>query len=202
MATAQARAITGTYRRQQISLRAVTLRDLVRLWPALDWQRIDSTYPAWASAMQLLVQRDRVRASGLASAYLRAFRMAEGLPGNLAVTLAPPAPLEQVETSLRVTTVASVKAAAAAGMTESESMSNALVRVSGAVGRLVLDAGRDTVRQTLANDPRAAGWQRITSGRACSFCDMLAGRGEVYSAETADFQSHDHCSCSAEPVYR
>jgi hypothetical protein len=30
---------------------------------------------------------------------------------------------------------------------------------------------------------------------------MLAGRGSVYSADTAEFEAHDHCGCSAEPVY-
>jgi hypothetical protein len=30
---------------------------------------------------------------------------------------------------------------------------------------------------------------------------MLADRGAVYSEATADFAAHDHCGCSAEPVY-
>jgi hypothetical protein len=30
---------------------------------------------------------------------------------------------------------------------------------------------------------------------------MLIGRGAVYSEATADFQSHDHCNCQAEPAW-
>jgi hypothetical protein len=44
--------------------------------------------------------------------------------------------------------------------------------------------------------------QRVLGGAGCDFCQMLAGRGEVYSAETADFEAHDHCGCTAEPIYR
>jgi hypothetical protein len=30
---------------------------------------------------------------------------------------------------------------------------------------------------------------------------MLATRGAVFTADTADFEAHDHCSCSAEAAY-
>ena len=30
---------------------------------------------------------------------------------------------------------------------------------------------------------------------------MLAGRGAIYSAETADFSAHDHCACTVAAVY-
>jgi hypothetical protein len=36
---------------------------------------------------------------------------------------------------------------------------------------------------------------------ACDFCEMLADRGAVYGEASADFEAHDHCSCSAEPVF-
>jgi hypothetical protein len=76
-----------------------------------------------------------------------------------------------------------------------------LVKVSGAVGRHVLNAGRDTVLRSTRADPRARGWRRVTSGNPCPFCSMLAGRGAVYSKEGGDFGAHDHCSCSLAPSW-
>jgi hypothetical protein len=116
------------------------------------------------------------------------------------VRLAGAAPVEQVATALRVTTLVAIKKSTMAGKTAELAMQDAFVQSSGAATRLVLDAGRDTIRQTTVADPRTAGWQRVTSG-GCDFCTMLAGRGDVYTEATADFASHDHCACSAEPVY-
>lgn len=46
------------------------------------------------------------------------------------------------------------------------------------------------------------GWRRVTSDNPCDFCAMLAAQGAVYNAEeTADFEAHDNCSCTAEPVW-
>jgi hypothetical protein len=44
-------------------------------------------------------------------------------------------------------------------------------------------------------------YKRVLSSNPCSFCRMLAGRGAVYHEGTASFESHDHCACSAEPVF-
>jgi hypothetical protein len=195
-------SLTETHRQAQLVIRSATLRDLAKLWPAMDWANLTDTYPAWAAAVQALIARDRQRSAGLAAAYLRAFRFAEGIDGEATITLAATPPAEQVETSLRVTSLVSVKAAATAGVSRERAMANAFIRSAGAATRLVLDGGRETIRESLARDDRAQGWRRITSGRACGFCSMLAGRGAVYSAETVSFQSHDHCSCSPEPVYR
>lgn len=194
--------LTDVYRRQSLVLRAGTIRDLHKLWPALDWRRLEDTYPAWFAAVSALIARDRRTAAGLAGAYVRAFRLSQDVPGPPTIVLAGPAPAAQVATALRVTTIVAAKRAATAGLGAREAMAQAFVQSSGAATRLVLDAGRDTVRGSLATDPRGVGWQRITSGHACQFCAMLAGRGAVYAADTADFASHDHCSCSAEPVYR
>jgi hypothetical protein len=71
--------------------------------------------------------------------------------------------------------------------------------VGGGFQRIVADAGRQTVIRSLVADPQGRGWRRETRG-GCDFCKMIAGRGAVYSAETADFASHDDCGCIAVPV--
>lgn len=192
--------LTRDYRAQNLALRAQTIKDLLKLWPALDWRDLERTYPAWFSGASALVARDRVRSAGLASLYLKAHRLQAGIPGTPNVILASTAPAEQVATSLYVTTVVAVKKSSAAGKTAQQAMTDAFVQSSGAATKLVLNGGRETVMQTTTADPRTAGWQRVGTPR-CDFCAMLIGRGAVYSEATADFASHDHCACTAEPVY-
>lgn len=60
---------------------------------------------------------------------------------------------------------------------------------------------RQTITTNARHDPAAVGWQRVTSGSSCKFCQLLAGRGAVYKASTARFASHAHCDCSAQPVF-
>lgn len=193
-------AATEAYRRATQALKAGHLRDFMRLWALLDPKRMDETWPGWAAAVTTLVERDRQRANALAAAYLTAARFESGVPGAPLVRLAPLAPVEQVATSLSVTARAGYFTALRYGPPE-KAAQTALVRSIGAASRLVLDGGRETIRGSLAADPQGTGWRRVTSGGACSFCLMLAGRGDIYSAETADFASHDHCGCSAEAVY-
>lgn len=67
--------------------------------------------------------------------------------------------------------------------------------------RQALAGGRDTIAAAVDDDKDALGWARATSGACCAFCAMLAGRGPVYGEDTADFQAHDHCTCTSEPVF-
>lgn len=73
--------------------------------------------------------------------------------------------------------------------------------VNGGMQRIILDADRNTIRRSTTRDPRGVGYARNVSGQGCDFCRMLAGRGAVYRADTADFKSHDNCGCVAVPVY-
>lgn len=193
--------LTRTYREQNLTLRARTMRNLIRLWPILDVANLDTTFPAWFAGASLLVGRDRITAAGIAAGYLRAHRTAARVPGIPTIRLAAPVPTGQMSTALRVTTVVAVNRALRAGKTLEMAKANAFVMSSGAATRLVLNAGRETIAESAVADRRTAGWQRVTSG-GCNFCSMLAGRGEVYTEASSQFQSHDHCACSAEPVYR
>jgi hypothetical protein len=72
--------------------------------------------------------------------------------------------------------------------------------VAGGLQRRIANFSRQTVTGSAIADPKARGWQRVGSG-GCDFCSMLIGRGAVYSEATADFESHDHCNCSAAPAF-
>lgn len=192
--------LTAAYRRESLKLRAGTIRSMQAVWPALDWNRLDETFPAWLAATRGLVERDHAKAAQTAGLYVEALRRSEKAAGSAAVHLAT-LDAEQATTALRVTSIVALKRSAVAGIVADAAKARAFVQASGAATRLVLDGGRDTIRQTVAADPGARGWQRVGSGRSCDFCSMLLGRGAVYTEATADFPSHDHCACGAEPVY-
>lgn len=71
----------------------------------------------------------------------------------------------------------------------------------GGLQRIIANAGRDTVTGSSIADPRARGWQRAGSGHNCAFCNMLIGRGAVYSERSVSFAAHDHCNCVAVPAW-
>lgn len=73
--------------------------------------------------------------------------------------------------------------------------------VAGGLQKITGDAHRGTIITSIARDPYALGWIRQTTGASCDFCVMLAGRGAVYSAETANFSSHNDCDCVALPKF-
>lgn len=78
----------------------------------------------------------------------------------------------------------------------------ALVEASGAASRHVLNGGRKTLLTVLDADTPALGWQRVGDGDPCAFCAMLISRGPVYGSQvSASFEAHDHCGCTAEPVF-
>ena len=74
--------------------------------------------------------------------------------------------------------------------------------VAGGTQRRIADHVRRTVADNAVADKAASGWQRVGVGECkTGFCDMLIGRGAVYSEATADFAAHDHCQCTAVPAW-
>lgn len=193
------RELTVMHRRQQLALRKTTIAQMEKLWPALDWADLDRTYPGFAAEVAALVTKNRKTSAGLAAAYLRAFRVASGLPGDVRIVV-PQMPAEQFTTALRVTSLVAAKKSAALLIPAEVAMPNALSQASGAMSRLVLQAGREAITQTIRADSAAIGWRRVLGGGGCDFCQKLAGR--VYPRDNADFEAHGKCGCTSEPVYR
>ncbi|MGW3888898.1 VG15 protein [Micromonospora chokoriensis] len=82
----------------------------------------------------------------------------------------------------------------------------ALEHLSGGVQRLVLQPARQTIADSVDEDPADARWARVPSGRTtCAFCRLLASRGAVYhSEETAGGLAngyHGECDCVPTPVW-
>src|SRR5437764_3679230 len=77
----------------QLAIRAHLLRDVARLWPALDKNRLNETWPGWISAMRLLVSNYHGQsASAAATVYREARRQATHSPAPRSLVKLAPAP--------------------------------------------------------------------------------------------------------------
>lgn len=199
MARTSAGALLSVQHRQaQLKVAAGAVRDYARVWPL--WQGDEDSFKRLVVATVPLVRAHHRTSAELAATYYTAFRRAERVRGSTDPVLAA-IDEDRVVSSLYVTGKVMTAKALAAGQSPQAAMRTALVRTSGAVTRHSLNGGRDTILASTREDPKARGWGRVTSGNACDFCEELAGRGAVYSADTADFEAHDHCGCSAEPSF-
>lgn len=192
-------SLARNYRQASLSIRAGMIRDLMLLWPMLNRSEMDASFPSWARLVGALVQRDRNRVATLAGAYLAAARAESGVSGAALIV-----PTVLASSQLDGSLAATARGGYFTALTyypPDKASDVTMVRTAGALGRLVLNGGRETITDSLKADPKGQGWRRVIAPSACDFCVMLAGRGSVYSAETARFSSHDHCACSALPVY-
>lgn len=201
--TAEGAALTEAHRLAQVRLSATAVRDFLAVWRLLDPAALDSSFPDYARAAQVVIEARREQSVALSSAYLSAFREAEGVPSSVPLTIARAAELERERllTALLVTGPVEIKRATRTGKPPERAAERGLVASAGAAKRLVLDGGRETLAETVRRDPAARGVARVTDGSPCSFCAMLASRGAVYAEDTAAFRAHDACGCTAEPVY-
>lgn len=201
--TAAGAQLTEQHRRLQLALRALTLRQVLQVWPSFDSEDVARSWPPVEAALMAVVAQRRDDSARIAGGYFQAFRIAEGISGaaTAEVSTVDDLTLAKAQTSLRVTGYATTQRLLRMQSAEAAART-ALVRVSGAVTRHVLGGGRETLVESVRSDRRALGWARATSGTPCHFCAMLASRGPVYDEDSGQFEAHDHCACGLEPVYR
>ena len=201
-ATLAGARLTAEHRSAQLALRAVTLRQVLQVWPAFDPEHAAGSWPPVENALLAIIGQRRADSASLAAGYFEAFRAAEHIGGTATPVMSAfdAEAAARAQISLQVTGYVTTERLRA--LRRPDPARTALVRISGAVTRHVLDGGRETLLGSVRADRRARGWARATSGDPCAFCAMLASRGPVYGERTGDFQSHDHCACGLEPVYR
>lgn len=200
--TAAGRRLTEAHRLAQARVGVGTVLLMRSIWPLLDLTALDATTERWLSAAEPIINTQRRRSAALAGDYYRSFRAIEAGSADVDVILEGPVDPAAVRTSLRVTGPVSIKQQMLAGLTLARASDISQATSAGAAMRHALNAGRDTLANTIVADEAAIGWARVTSGSPCWFCAMLASRGPVYSADSVDFEAHDNCSCSIEPVFR
>ena len=189
-------------RSNQAFLRAGMVRDVVTAWRGLFRpQQAAESWPPLRLMLGSLVRDRAATSANLAATYYRQARTAAGL-GDIDVTYPAPLTDDLIGGTLDPTGLGAFLRAIGNGQTEARASDNAAVLLSGAASRLALQAGRDTILNTVHADGDAIGWARITGPRPCYWCAMLASRGISYkSRTTASFKAHDHCACMAAPAF-
>jgi len=216
--TREGARLTERHRNDQLAVRARVLRNLLRLWRAVDPLNLSATINPFAQAAAALVENGNRQSASLAADYYRAFRAAEGARGALALVIGEGLDLDAIAEALRAAGLSGISDARRRGDSTPQAARNGFVRVAGSASRLTLDGGRRTIREAVQSDPVAIGWQRVTDGNPCAFCAMLASRGAVYLSERSATEIvgrsgrprgarqigesfHDNCGCGVEPVF-
>lgn len=194
--------LTEAHRLAQARVGAGTTTQMRAVWKTLDVNDLDGSFDRWLNLAAPIVRANRMTSARLAANYYLVHRKLE-LPGETPIipTLAETVSAERLATSLRVTGPISLKANIGRGMDLFAAAQIADDRSAASAARFVLEGGRQTLMDTIVADPKSGRWQRVGGGNSCEFCSMLIDRGAVYSSDTADFEAHDHCTCTAEPAY-
>ena len=208
------------WRSAQQGLTTLLLRDLRTLRRLINPRRLQATVPPWIEAVAALVGQYAEVSAALAADFYDGQRADADVPGGFTARLADPPPGEQVDASMRWATKdvwdrdADVATPAQLAPLEVR-LDQAQKKAEGAVDRLVLSVGRETVRQAVHQDRGAIGYARAAALGACAFCKLMSSRGMVYAtADTAGREAnerflgdgaakyHNWCSCSIVPVFR
>jgi hypothetical protein len=221
LATSDSSRSVARWRQAQFGLTTLLLRDLRGLRRLINPDRLQVTLPTWIEAVAALVARYSEASATLGADFYDGEREAAGVPGTFTVQLADPPPGEQTSNSLRwatkdlwprgegVATVAQLEPLDAR-------LEAAMSKADGAVGRLVLNAGRETVQDAVRRDGEAIAYARAAALGCCSFCALMSSRGAVYKdrgtvGEDANDQFigddsvikyHNYCRCQPIPVFR
>lgn len=182
-----------TQQAAQQGLALLVQQDIEAAWSRLQPSNLKGSLPDFTVLMHSLVRKYGPVSGAMAGRFYQAARRAHGLPAGRPLVADPP-PLDQVSTAVQWAT---------SGLwADPTATEPARVKVDGAVTKLVQDVGRQTILGSVQADPKAKGWARVPEPGCCAFCALLATRGAVYKDQpTADFRSHDHCRCHAEPIF-
>lgn len=177
-------------------------RQLDVTWGLLDLDNLDATRAAWLRQAVAVIEDHQASAADVAAAFCQDWAML--FTGRGMRVVRPGLQADQVvretERALDALGPAGIKERIGRGVAPQAASEQAREAVKAAAGRRVMDADRQTVMRSAQADPRTTGWRRVTHG-GCKFCRMLAGRGEVYTADSVRFASHDRCRCTAAPAW-
>lgn len=194
--------VSAAHQRALNELLAEFNRQMDVTWTLLDLDNLDATRKAWLQHAVQVVSDHQEQAAEVAAQFCQDW--SQVFTGQSMDILKPGLQADKVirdaETALDALGPAGVKKRIAQGISPEAASRAALDAVKAGGAHRVLDADRQTIIRSAHNDPRCTGWRRVTHG-GCKFCNMLAGRGEVYTAESVRFASHDHCRCTAVPAY-
>lgn len=183
----------------QAGLALLLEQSVAKTIPILDVHDFDTTLDPFTRSLYALIFKYGQASASLAANYYRNARSDAGVAGRITVTPADPAGQVQVRTAVNWATQPLRQS-----VPDVDAFST---QIQGLSSKMVMDAGRSTILDTVQKDRKAKGWARIPEPSAsksgtCAFCALLAARGLVYKTRASgDFRAHDLCKCHAEPVF-
>lgn len=202
MGFAEQARISEQHRAAQARLQALVITDTARVFPLLDVNNVDQSFGRFFEAMLAIITARRTVSASLGSTYYTQIRNDYNLNTTFVPQLESVPNTDQVFTSLLVTGPIAIKNSLAKGVDAQRARDAGLVNVAKAAQRHVINGGRATILGAVRRDNSSLGWARLTDGRPCAFCALLASRGPAYKTETtASFKSHDGCGCTPVPVF-
>lgn len=197
-------ALAEAHRRAQVSLTGPVMRLLAEVYMrTFDPNRPDETFPVYLAAAEQVLGLGREQSAVLARRYYMRAASGAGFVEDVVDNLPTPTmDRERVETSLRVTGLATVYRALGDRVPLAEAQRRGLAATIAAAKRITLDGGREMLVLASRRDRNVEAWARVTDGSSCAFCAMLVSRGPVYSEGTASFRSHDRCGCGVRLVFK
>ena len=181
--------LTRLHRRELAVLTDEAKRDLEKLW-----REFSSPEAARAMLMRVLPQLVAIygaAAATLGADYFDDARDDAKVRGRFRAEPAEPVDGEPLDVLAR-TAVGPLYGA-------KPNLLNALTLAQGGLQRHIANADRETVRLASIEDKRTQGWVRVGDG-GCDWCQQYLD-GEVHYVEGYDFNAHDHCNCTAQPVF-
>ena len=172
-------------RKQQEALARLALNDMAAMWRQVS-NAVEARI-AMQDVLPALIRTYGMAASAVAADWYDEARLAAEVSGSFR---AIPASIENNATD----------ALALWASEHGTDLASVQKLAEGGIQRRIVNWGRETVAGSALADPKADGWQRVGVG-SCDFCNLLIGRGAVYSEATADFASHDWCNCAAVPAF-
>lgn len=167
-------------------------RDLLAAWRQLDPSDAPATRDGLLDLLPGIVDTYHLTAAAVTADWYDLMRADAGVRRRFAAVIADELSIEQIAALARW----SVGPLFSAEPDSDVSLS----KLVGGAQRLILNGARATVVGSVRRDPANVGWRRVGAG-GCDWCQMLIGRGAVYRAETAIFESHDRCRCTAVPEF-
>jgi hypothetical protein len=191
-------------RATQLQLRKQMLAQILRSWPALNFDHLDQTWPAWLEAMQQTLIGYHQQLAAQSSLLYRGTRQLEvGDPGP--TLLAAPPTEDWTRKALGYAAPGVWEQRMRAGDDRQQAEKTALVSTLGTSTRIALDGARQTVLDAAETDTNKVRFFRVTDGDPCYFCALLASRGAVYRSafNAGDGNTyHNDCGCTVGVTFK
>lgn len=169
---------------------AVDLFDVV-----LDPDNLDASSAAWASQTASALRGVSSGVDREAAHYLGSWGRGHGRSMGFA---RPALADSSLDRQLMLSGPIRIKTLVGNGVDRSAAVADARRRVGATAMKTVRD--RDRLDVIYSCRKQRVRCRRVTVGKTCAFCCMLAARGPVYTKDTAAFQAHVYCDCTYEPV--